>query len=279
VFDGTSVRGVLSATAVSTVVSCTGPVVFDDVLFGPPPLATAIAQGELHVTDSAHVSCRNSLLPLVSATNSNLALTASAIRSTGLATLGGLHVVSGTVWLQGGEVNGPIFYSFPIPFVAIRVDGGELVATGGAVIRRNWLPSTLPAIETTGGSLRLDPSVVVTGTPPVVGPATVVTAPVPSLDVATTANTLVVSAKGVAGNVLVTFAGLPSAPWASPWGTAWVLPTDPILDVAVLPPSGFRVFNHTVASVPAFTVLTVESVALDPVGNLVLGAPARFAWN
>jgi hypothetical protein len=127
--------------------------------------------------------------------------------------------------------------------------------------------------------VRLDPSVTLVGSPPIVGPGTVLVAPIPSLDVAHTTATLTVTAVGQPGDVLVTFAGLVSPPYATPWGEAWVLPTDPILDGTLLPAAAATTFSRTFASVPPFVVLTLQSIAIAPASTLRIGVPTRFAWN
>ena len=74
-------------------------------------------------------------------------------------------------------------------------------------------------------------------------------------------------------------AGTATAPYSTPWGQAWLLPSDPVLDITILPASGTASFSRTFAAVPPFFVLSLQSVAIDPSSGLTIGAPVRFAWN
>ena len=119
----------------------------------------------------------------------------------------------------------------------------------------------------------------VTGTPPTTGPGTIVIAPVPSVVATHSANQLNAYVQAAPGSAVFTFAGLVTSPYPTPWGEAWLLPTDPILDVAILGASGTSSFSHSFASVPTFVVLTLQPVVLSPAGALSIGTPVRFAWD
>lgn len=258
--------------------ACTGPVVFDEVAFAPPAVT---AQGQLRISNCAQVSLRECHLPSLVLSGSRVALADCTVRPIGVASaVAGLHQTSGRVSICGGAISGSFLFSLPIPTAGIRIDTGELVLTGGALVQRaSWLPVSGPSIEANGGIVRLDPSVTVLGTPPITGAGTVLTTPIPSLAVSHTATTMTVALAGGPGSALITFAGLPIAPYTTPWGDAWLLPTDPILDLVVLPASGTSSFARTFAAVPSWFVLTLQSVELSAAGALTIGAPVRFAWN
>jgi hypothetical protein len=277
IFDQTVVVGTPGSFAPMRISGCTGPVVLDTTTFTAN--AGTNADGELHLTNSAQVSCRDCWLPHVRIENSQANFAASTISPIGAHTAG-LHVVSGSALFQGGAILGAFPFSLPIPTAGVLMSGGTLDVTGGTQIqRRPWAPATQASIEGTGGALRLDPSVVVLGTPAIVGPMPVQSTPMPALTVATTATTLQATLTGRVGDVLVTFAGTPTAPFATPWGQAWLLPSDPVLDITILPPSGTTGFSRTFAAVPPYFVLSLQSVAIDPNGGLTIGAPVRLAWN
>ncbi|MCU0866925.1 MAG: hypothetical protein MUC36_24330 [Planctomycetes bacterium] len=277
IFDQTAVVGTPGSFAPMRISGCTGPVVFGATTF--TATAGTNADGELHLINSAQVSCRDCWLPHVRIDNSQASFAASTISPIGVHTAG-LHLVSGSALVQGGEILGAFPFSFPIPTAGVLMNGGTLEVTGSTQIqRRPWAPATQASIEGTGGALRLDPSVVVLGSPAIVGPMPVLSTPMPGLAVATAATTLQATLTGSAGDALVTFAGTATAPYATPWGQAWLLPSDPVLDITILPASGTASFSQTFAAVPPFFVLSLQSVAIDPSGGLTIGAPVRFAWN
>ena len=59
----------------------------------------------------------------------------------------------------------------------------------------------------------------------------------------------------------------------------WLLPTDPLLDVTIAPPSGTFTFGRSFAAVPPHFALVLQSAAISPNGALVVGAPLRFVWE
>ncbi|HEX5052717.1 MAG TPA: hypothetical protein VFZ65_13155 [Planctomycetota bacterium] len=258
--------------------ACTGPVVFHETDFGG---SGTWGFGSIVVSNCSQVSFASCVrMPQVQVTNSSVCLSDSTVVPAGVPAPG-LQVSSGNVTIQGGFVTGVdgVFVSSSSP--AIRIDAGELVATGGAILQAFQLGAAGPApgMLANGGTIRLDPSVTVLGTPPISGPGLVITTPIPSLAVAHTTNTMNVSIAAPPGSAVFTLAGLPVAAMPTPWGEAWLLPSDPILDVAILPASGTSSFARTFAAVPPWFVLVVQSVAWTPAGALVVGAPVRFAWN
>ncbi len=261
----------------SVINSCTGPVVFVDSHTGAPG---AIVRGLLHITDSAQVSFTRCTVPYVSVTSSNVTATDTACRTEGFGQEGML-INSGRVTWQGGVIQGTYNWHWPVFTEALHIIGGEFVATGGCAIESDWwFPTvTTSAIEAHGGTVRLDPSVHVSGTPPIIGTGTVITAPIPSLSTTHNGLAMTVGVASQPGNAVFTLAGLPRAPYTTPWGSAWILPTDPLLDGSLVGPSGTITFAYNFPSVPWHFVLTLQPVALDGNGTLTIGAPQRFAWN
>lgn len=256
---------------------CSGPVAFTDSLASQPGSSS---RGVFVITDSAQVSFTRCWVPRLVVTNSNLTASDTSLRTEGFGTEGML-IESGHVVWQGGLINGSFPFSFPIFQEAVRINGGEFVATGGTLIERSFLFPTSPdpSIEINGGTVRLDPSVTVTGSPAIVGPAAATITAIPSLSATHTASTLHVDIASQPTDAVFTFAGLPRPPYATPWGTAWLLPTDPLLNATVIGASGTSTFPYTFGPVPQHFVLTVQPIALSATGALSIGAPQRFAWN
>lgn len=273
-YDSSSTNGL-------QVVSCSGAVTFQDI----GPTIGAPWGGSMPILDSAQVSFHRAVMrrPL-HVTNSRVAMT-DVTTPAALSMLGGLRVDSGSVFVAGGSLAAAAQFSLLTPLPAVTVAGGQLTVTGGAVLTAApavFSPATAPAISMLGGSLRLDPSVVlnpVPGAPPIAGPGQVQTLRIPSLGLAHAGTTMTGNVFAGAGDAVFTLAGLSMTPAPTPWGDAWLSPADPILDVTVLPASGTHSFAKTFANVPPFVVLTVQSVALSPSGALVVGAPVRLVWD
>jgi hypothetical protein len=255
-----------------TVGGCTGAVTFHRTTCRG---AGAVPLGWIVVDASTNVSFTACTLPCMTVQGSRVGLN-GCTNWNAHGSRPGIDVVSGSVVVDGGTVAGGLVGFLPTPAPGIRLAQGEVVLTGSAVIRPSPVPIPSAAIETTGGSLRRDPSVLVLGA--ITGPAVVQHVEIPSLTVAHTANALAVTLTAGLGSVVFTFAGLPTSPVPTPWGDAWLSPLDPILDVVVMPPSGVHSFVWPFASVPPFAQLVVQSVALTP-SSLTLGAPVRFAWD
>ncbi|MEO6598096.1 MAG: hypothetical protein ABIP94_25405 [Planctomycetota bacterium] len=275
VIDRTAVE-FFNQTTTMQVANNGGPVVFDgvDYMLGP-----WLTYGMLAVSNSAQVSFHGGRLPTMTVQNARVAFDGAVLTPYGFTP--GLRLVSGSVVVQGGRITGGATASFPVAESGIVVEAGELSLTGGALIEPS--PAAIvalprPGIATTGGSIRIDPSVVVLGLP-ISGPATVTSTIVPSLAITHGPTTLNVTTHGEPASARFTFAGLPVPAYATPWGEAWLLPSDPILDVSVLPASGVGAFTRSFAVVPRDFVLVLQSVILTPAGSLVVGAPLRFAWH
>jgi hypothetical protein len=287
--DGGLVRGIAASTNAGTIVvdgvhvqlfqvwsllDCSGPIVFDQVDY---TLLAGSTSGHLQLVNCPDVTFRDCKLPQLTCQGSRMVLQDSEVRPWGFSAPG-INLVSGNAAIQGGYVTGSAAVFFSLPQPAIRVISGKLQLTGGAnVVALQYFSQTAAGVVN-GGTLQLDPGVAITGTPPVLG-ATPQQVHLPSLSVTLAATSLNATTHGRAGDLLVTFAGLGTPPYATPWGDAWLLPTDPILDVTLLPANGSGTFSHTFAAVPPFVLLTLQSVALDPTGGLQLGVPTRFAWN
>lgn len=288
--DGGSIAGIAASGCAGTIVvdgvdvsstteqfaGCTGAIVFDTVRYLG---SFTLSNGRVSFDTCAQVSFRDCLLPALTFTNSRALLQGCTVRPY-IFSAPGVQLVSGSLTISGGLTTGSEAVFFSIARPGIQIDAGDLMLTGGAVVQAlEYAGQTAPGVLVNGGAVRRDPGIAVTGTPPFSSLSSVFTAPTPSLTVATVATTLDVATRGQPGDLLVTFAGLLTAPYATPWGDAWLLPTDPILDVAVLPASGTAAFSRTFAAVPPFVELTLQPVALAPNGTLTIGAPTRFAWN
>lgn len=275
-------RAIVDATwAASSATNCTGPISLQDV---STPLT--LAYGTLTITDCSQFSAHRAALARTTSTNSNLALAASTIFPYGGAWPPGqspsLRIVGGSVFLTGGLVRGGMAASWPFLEPAIRIESGELVVTGGAVLQESSpnVP-TSPAIDGVGGTVRIDPSVTLLGTPPIAGPATVTVATTPGLAVArsTGAAGYDVTATVEPSSLVFTLLALPTAPQNSPFGTRWLRPDALILDFGVADPQGRRVFTRSLAAVPPYLALTLQSASLSPTGTVAVGAPLRFVWD
>ncbi|MBL8754277.1 MAG: hypothetical protein JNK15_13325 [Planctomycetes bacterium] len=289
--DGGMVRGIAASNCAGTIVvdgvdvqllqswvlsGCTGPIVFDDVDYSGFAGATS---GNLHVFNCTDVTFRDCRLPQLNMLGSRAALQGCIVRPYGFSAPG-IQLASGSLTLSGTQVKGSQAVFFSIPQPAIQVDGGTLNLTGTSFLEAlEYSMQPAPGVAANGGTVRADPSTIIQGTPAIAGPGIVQTQPMPSLVVTHAATTMTVTTTAVAGDLLATFAGLPSPSYATPWGDAWLLPTDPILDLSFVPPNGTSTFSRTFAFVPPFVLLTLQSVALDAQGGLTLGAPARFCWN
>lgn len=274
VIDGINHGPAPNGAQTTAISGCTGAVVFQGTTCVD---AVGHARGTIDVGNCAHVSFTACTLPCMTVTNSRVGLDGCSTLNA-FTVLPGIDIVSGSVVVTGGVIAGGLMFSFPIPMPGIRLAQGEVVATGGALIRHSpWIPPQYNAIETTGGSIRLDPSVQLVGA--ITGPATLAYGEIPSLAATHTANALSVALTGEPGSAVFTFAGLLMSPVPTPWGDAWLSPLDPILDVTLVPASGAWTFATTFATVPPFFTLTLQSVAITPAGELVIGAPTRFAWD
>lgn len=274
VVDGVSVQ----LFAVFPFTACSGPIVFDGVSYPTIPPYTS---GHLQFSNCPQVTFRDSAVPQLTITASRVVLQNCTVRPYGFSAPG-VSLVSGALTIAGGYTTGSAAVFFSIARPAIRIDAGELVLTGGAVVEALQylaVSATAPGILANGGTIRRDPSASVIGTPPIIGPATVLATPTPSLAVTHTATTMSVTASGQAGDFLLTFAGLMAPPFPTPWGDAWLSPADPILDISQVQASGTIGFTRTFTTVPPFVLLTLQPVAISPAGALQVGAPTRFAWN
>lgn len=269
------VNGINHATFGTTMIgSCTGAVLFHRTSCVN---TSSTSYGTIAISNCAHVSFTACQLSVLTVSASRVSLSQSSnVFSYG--SVPGIDLQSGSVVIDGGTIEGAAQFSFPLPHPGLRIAGGEVVATGGAVIRSSTLyPAPWIAIESTGGTIRLDPSVQLIGS--VNGPVVVQTSEVPSLAVTHNATMLAVALTGEPGSALFTLAGMPMSPVPTPWGEAWLSPADVLIDAVIVPPSGAAGFSLPVANAPPFATLVVQSVALTSTGYLVIGAPARFAWD
>lgn len=264
--------------------NCTGPVAF----FQGAPATPWPTIGACSIANCRQVSFASCRLPRTTVTASNVAMADVVITPYGGSWPTGnapsLRIVSGTVAITGGTIHGGVAASLPYRESGVRLEQGELTVTGAANIRETqdpFSPGSVPAIETTGGSVRLDPSVTLVGTPPIGGPAIVTFAVVPSLAIARAPGSTGFQATVAAepGALAFTLLGLPMPPLALTWGAAWLDPASPIVDVAVMPATGMRTFGSTLAGAPPFLVLVVQSATLSPAGTIAVGAPVRFVWD
>lgn len=261
---------------------CTGPVAFHQLTVSSLPTF-----GRFDVTNSPQVSFASCSLPRMSVGNSSATFVACSIRPYGGAlpfgTWPSLRIVSGSVAITGGRIEGGVAASLPYHESGIELQQGDLVVTGGAYVQESilWSMPTVPAIATLGGTVRIDPSVALVGTPPIGGPAIVIPGAVPSLAVVRTPGSpsYQVDVAAEPASIVFTLLGLPAPPLSLPWGDAWLDPASPLLDVAVSPQSGTWSFTRSLTNVPPFFALVVQSAALSTNGVITVGAPVRFVWD
>ena len=263
-----------------TFVNCTGPVVAKDLT----TMATSVIQGGLQVTDCAHVSFTNCPLPLTIVTRSDVSLVDSGVPLP-YGFTPGLRLVSGSVVAAGGQFRHATNASWPVTGPAILVEQGDLTLTRGAFVtgsHNGFGQPIAPAIDTLGGTVRLDPSVVLTGTVPVAGPAIVTNAFVPSIAAnhASGSPTCQFQIAAEPGSVVFTLVNLPHAPFGSPWGAIWLPGDSPIVDVTVLGAGGTHSFAWNLgATVPPLLALVAQSASLSMSNTVAVGAPVRFLWD
>jgi hypothetical protein len=95
--------------------------------------SATLGDGELNLLSSSQVVFRGGLLPRVWVHDSHVAFSHTIVRPSGYFGMG-LTLTSGSATLDGGTVTGPMDPTMIDPHLAMRVDGGELTATGGATI-------------------------------------------------------------------------------------------------------------------------------------------------
>jgi hypothetical protein len=256
---------------------CTGTVAFHEIATSTWPHA-----GWVDIVNCAQVSFTSCSLGLTWVTNSRATFTAVDILPNGGSP--SLHIFSGSVSIAASTLSGGIAASWYWHDPGIVLDQGDLVVTGATRITESPAPAWsghAPAIATSGGTLRMDPSVVLIGTPPISGPAAVTFAATPSLAVvrAPGSPSYQVNVTAEPASLVFTLLGLPAPVLPLPWGDAWLDPVSPILDVTVAPPSGTWSFTRSLAAVPPFLVLVVQSAALSPNNTIVISPPVRFVWD
>lgn len=267
----------------SRIDGCSGPVTLQQIANSTQPTF-----GSLVIVNSGQVSFTSCTLPRTSVTNANVTFADCSIRPYGGSWPTGnapsLRVRSGHVSIAGGRVSGGVAASLPYHESGILLEQGELVLAGAARIEESqdqWsLPQT-PALDTLAGAVRIDPAVVLVGTPPMQGPAVVTNAHTPSLAVAHnpgSANyqlTLAAEPHSLAFTLL----GLPVPVQPSPWGDLWLVPESLILDVATVPANGSHAFAQSLTGLPPLLVLVAQSATLSPTNTIAVSVPVRFVWD
>jgi hypothetical protein len=159
------------------VTNCTGPVTFDGVYRSN---SGSYTHGPATVASSTQVSFHGCALPILTVNNAHVAVDGGDLVPYG--DTPGVELHSGSLGVTGTRIVGAQLPGWPVTAAGIRVHGGELTLTGGAIVEATYgavVLGTHPAIATTGGSIRIDPGVTLVGLP-TTGPATVRTAPLPS---------------------------------------------------------------------------------------------------
>jgi hypothetical protein len=260
--------------------SCTGPVAYDHCVNLGPAIHAEFS-GSFVILNSSQVSVTACDMPQTTVTGSHVTFSQIYLWPYGAMAPVSLAISASSVSINGGLVTGgTAAFSFDIS--AIRLDSGDLVVTGGATIQES--PGglhTVPAIDTHGGTVRLDPSVTVTGSPPIGGPAPVTIGLVPSLDVARTPGsaTFQGTVHSQPGSVAFTLINVPIPVIPSIYGDLWIDPTSPLIDVSVLPAIGTSTFSRALAFVPPFYVLSTQTAVLTTANAIVVSTPRRFVWN
>jgi hypothetical protein len=256
-FDSTLI-GWLSTTPLGVQAS-SGPIVFDNVNFHYSPQTAK----QIGITNCTQVSFTQCQPPALTVSGSSVSLSNCVVAAYGFGV--GTLLQSGSVTVNGGSIAGSTTASWPVLQPGIQIDGGTLTVTGGATIQPSpaavFLGIPVAAIAANGGTIRRDPNVTLLGTG-IGGPAPVDTTPVPSVTANHAATSMSVTVRGEPGSAVFTFGGLPRSAYATPWGEAWLLPTDPVLHAALVPGSGTMNFAQGFASVPPWVVVVVIGLAL-----------------
>jgi hypothetical protein len=265
--------------------NCTGPVVFhrtDNGFTGPFLTPTVV------INNSAQVSFTSCSLGRTTMTGSHVTFADTYMQPYGGSgttpgTQPTLRITLSTVSIDGGSITGGVAASFPFTESGIRLESGNLVVAGPARIQESsfFSPPSMPAIQTIGGTLRVDPAVVLVGTPPINGPAVVTFANTPSIAFARTPGSAnyQVALRAEAGSLAFTLINLLSPPLPSPYGDLWINPVSPIIDVTAMPANGVNTFTRSLANVPPFFPLALQAANLSTAGTVAVSPPLRFVWD
>ncbi len=260
-----------------TVINCSGTVVVRGVDVGSAIFDTS----PFTVIGSARVvfeDCAN--LTPVGVRTSNLILRNCRIRPAN--STKGFSVKSSKVSVQGGRIEGGVMFSLGYGLPAISMSSGELTLTDGAVIAAYTLMgSSDSAISTSGGTIRLDPSVqlISSMTNPISGPAIVTNQIIPSISTSFSGRQLTSTVRAEPFSVTGTFVSWSVIPFTSPFGPLWVDFTAPILDLATMPASGSYSFTGTVPVLPPDTLIVLQPISVTRAGALVTGAPLHLLFD
>ncbi len=267
----------------SRIDGCTGAVTLQQISNSTQPTF-----GSFEVVNCGQVSFTSCTLPRTSITNANVTFADCSIRPYGGSWPSGnspsLRVRSGHVSIAGGRISGGIAASLPYHESAILLEQGELVLAGAVRLEESQDPWSLPqapALDTLGGSVRVDPAVVLIGTPPIQGPASVTFATSPSLAVVHNQGSVhyQLTLTAEPNSLAFTLLGLPVPVSPSPWGDLWLVPQSLILDVATVPASGVHSFVRSFSGLPPLLVLVAQSATLAPNNTIAVSVPLRFVWD
>jgi hypothetical protein len=238
----------------------------------------------LSVTDCRHVEFASGTAvggPGIEVTRSSLVVRDSHIGGHAASPPDGFHNCIGfvgrssRVMIAGGRVaGGPGIADWQwIPYppkIAMQLEQCDVVLTGdiGTTIRGGvsfgWGGSPTTSIVATGGSLHIDPRVVLqSGT--MLSGTTVRSAPIPALSAAagTPGTNVVLRHVDTPGATAPIFVSLPAAATATPFGELWLdLPTAILLHFGTVPPDG--AIDLTLPLTPAFPrglALTFQSAS------------------
>lgn len=268
---------VLAFTAYLRVLACSGPVVLEDFVAG----MANIELSRVAITDCAQVVFRDSAdIPPLDVTRSNLLLDGCQILEHNSAR--GMIVTASDVTVRGGSIRGGLAFSFAVGMPAIALESGVVTLTGGARIigfGTSTAPQiAAPAIDSSGGRIRLDPSAqLVSFLPnPIRGPALVSHEPIAQLGSSGNRSgaPFLVDVHGEPGSLTATFVSWAVSPTATPYGQLWVDPRAPLLDLAVLPAGGVRQLSATMPNLPLRSLLVMQPISWTSAGTLVVGAAA-----
>jgi hypothetical protein len=268
-----------------TVSACTGPVVFHGMLIPANFIDSPVRMNVSSCSSVSFDACHD--IPYLDATAANMAINhcTMAMRDHSQPTI---WVHSGDVTVCGGDYISPTAFSWPAPVACIYLDSGTLTLTGGAIIRSNF--DTLinralgpgPAITTSGGTIRIDPSVQLRSpqfTPSITGPATIVNMTIPSLFFERLSLGFRLTIGAEPGSLTLTGFDFPRPMVPTPFGELWIDVRSTIFDVTIMPATGTKLLSGALPGLPPYFTLALQSVSFPAAGGFVLGAPAHLVLD
>jgi hypothetical protein len=198
-----------------------------------------------------------------------------------------LRMGTSTVITAGGTITGGdgnnAKYGYAPPSTAVIVESGTLVLAGDAtttVRAGTFLTFSNPAIQTLGGTVRIDPAVKLlpaSGSPPVTGPGAVSFGRIPALSASggPPGGTAKTDLYAASGELALLFAGHAADPIALGIGSLWIKP-DPLmlLDASVMPGGEHQIVNVPIPNDPALAGVPIVFQSVVIGAGPALSTPA-----